>query len=433
MAGSSDINIAHLRPQTVPGAPTIAGRYFPERVVDEWGPVTIYAGVHQALGTTCTIAMLAGDASPFVLQQFAEDARRASLVVHPHVVPVFDFGIDDASQRCFLAASALPPESLATQRQLPWRDVAILMQQCAQALRALHRAGFESVGLHPGMIRIARTSSGDVECRLYGVGFVQLAQPSRRLDAAIDVQLLGAAFIDRLSDDAPLELADLCDECLEATSREALAKIESTLTHLLAQKPTAPKPARPATLPDFSGAFETDDVLSLSGKRSSAELVPPLVAARPLPALQRPLTDPTGRPTPPAGTPALPVQLSGSRPPSSPVPPRPRATTMPPPVPHRLAHGTVSQPTIDLDIDLSQPTIDLDGSLLEAAKRPTSSHVYPVVGSRFATQGKAPAGPKWLGIAAVVIVLAVVGLGYWWTTRSSTAASNQAPVNTPAR
>jgi eukaryotic-like serine/threonine-protein kinase len=86
---------------------------------------TVYEARHPTLGKRVALKVikgtLAGD--PVARERFMREARAIALVSHPHVVDVFDLGIDEG--RAFIVMELLDGETLeallARAREGSWR------------------------------------------------------------------------------------------------------------------------------------------------------------------------------------------------------------------------------------------------------------------------------------------------------------------------
>ena len=98
--------------ELVPGT-VIAGRYRLERLLASGGMGAVWVAHHQAQGTDVAIKFMHGDPTELTAarSRFEREARTASLIRHPNVVTVLDYGIE--GQTPYMAMELLRGETLA--------------------------------------------------------------------------------------------------------------------------------------------------------------------------------------------------------------------------------------------------------------------------------------------------------------------------------
>ena len=81
--------------ELVPGT-VIAGRYRLERLLASGGMGTVWVARHLTLGSEVAIKFMLGDSTELSVARgrFEREARTASLIRHPNVVTVQDYGIE---------------------------------------------------------------------------------------------------------------------------------------------------------------------------------------------------------------------------------------------------------------------------------------------------------------------------------------------------
>ncbi|MFY0531767.1 serine/threonine-protein kinase [Nannocystis pusilla] len=132
------------------------------------GMGAVYRGEHVLLGIPVAVKVL--------LPKFAHDsewthrflleARAASQIRHPNIVQIRDFGAPHAGL-VYMVMELLEGESLAglakREGPLPWRRVARLSEQVAEALAAAHARGIIHRDIKPANIfRLAAPEEPDV-------------------------------------------------------------------------------------------------------------------------------------------------------------------------------------------------------------------------------------------------------------------------------
>src|SRR4051794_11768369 len=135
------------RDETPPYAPgtLLAGRYRLEEPLGQGGMGRVYAAIHTSLGRRVAVKILLKKYAdqPSMVERFRNEARSASSMAHPNVVPVFDYGQTDAGE-AFLVMDLLEGEPLSELVQrgpLALDRLLAVLHQVALALRAAHAAG----------------------------------------------------------------------------------------------------------------------------------------------------------------------------------------------------------------------------------------------------------------------------------------------------
>jgi predicted ATPase/class 3 adenylate cyclase/DNA-binding CsgD family transcriptional regulator len=116
------------------------GHYRLLRLIGRGSFAEVYLGEHLHLGTQAAIkvlhAQLSGDAS----EQLRREARTMARLMHPHIVRVLDFGVEDGLP--FLVMEYAPGGSLRQRHpkgtQLPTDAVVSYVKQIAEALHYIH-------------------------------------------------------------------------------------------------------------------------------------------------------------------------------------------------------------------------------------------------------------------------------------------------------
>jgi Tol biopolymer transport system component/predicted Ser/Thr protein kinase len=159
--------------QRVPGgAPTDAvyvGKYRILGELGRGGMGVVYRALDEDLGREVALkSPLTDDASDSDRRRFLQEARAASRVSHPHVVPVYEVFEQDG--RPWLAMEFINGptlrETLARGR-LPLEEVLLTGEQMADALGAAHARGVLHRDVKPGNIMIA--ARGDARLTDFGL------------------------------------------------------------------------------------------------------------------------------------------------------------------------------------------------------------------------------------------------------------------------
>jgi predicted ATPase/DNA-binding CsgD family transcriptional regulator len=89
------------------------GNYHLNRLLGTGGFADVYLGTHIYLNTRAAIKVLRGSLDVHTLEGFLIEARHLSHLVHPHIIRVFDFGIEDGTP--FLVMDYAPGGNLRQQ------------------------------------------------------------------------------------------------------------------------------------------------------------------------------------------------------------------------------------------------------------------------------------------------------------------------------
>ncbi len=152
---------------------TIAGRYQLERQIGAGGSSTVHLALDQRLQRQVAIKLLdehlARDES--FLARFRREALAAARLVHPNIVQVFDFGLDERSGRHFIAMEHIAGQSCAELLRergyvSPGEAVEIVEQACA-GLDHAHRSGVVHRDVKPA--NLLRTPEGVVKLADFGI------------------------------------------------------------------------------------------------------------------------------------------------------------------------------------------------------------------------------------------------------------------------
>lgn len=159
--------------QRVPGADQMdavyVGKYRILREVGRGGMGIVYGALDEALGREVALkSPLADDASDSDRRRILQEARAASRVSHPHVVPVYE--VFEEAGRPWLAMEFINGptlrETLAKGR-LPIEELLVMGEQMADALAAAHGRGVLHRDVKPGNIMMA--ARGDARLTDFGL------------------------------------------------------------------------------------------------------------------------------------------------------------------------------------------------------------------------------------------------------------------------
>src|SRR6266852_5063367 len=153
------------------------GNYRLIRLLGEGGFAEVYLGEHTYLGTHAAIKVLYTRVAQDDIVQFQLEARMLANLVHPHIVRVLDFGVDDHTP--YLVMDYAPDGTLRTRHpkgtRLSVPTVVAYVKQFAQALQYAHDQKLIHRDIKPENMLIGR--NGDVLLSDFGIALV--AQSSR--------------------------------------------------------------------------------------------------------------------------------------------------------------------------------------------------------------------------------------------------------------
>ena len=149
----------------VRGARVLNGRYRLDRRLGRGGMGAVYAAVDEALERPVAVKLIRDDlvGSVDLNTRFRHEARAAAGFAHPHVVRVYDFGVDrDAS--AFLVMELLEGQTLrqrlAPRVPLDRAEVLHILRGVCSAISAAHTQGLVHRDLKPENIFLQRHENG---------------------------------------------------------------------------------------------------------------------------------------------------------------------------------------------------------------------------------------------------------------------------------
>ncbi len=166
-----------------PGA-MIAGRYQLERELARGGMGCLWIARDPRLGRRVVVKLILSRASPEAMPEmrgrFEREARAAAKLSNPHVVQIYDYGIDEG--RAYMVMELLEGEDLGrrlrARSRLHLGEVGKIVAQTARALEQIHAAGMLHRDLKPGNIFLAR-SDGEEVVKIIDFGVVRATDSGR--------------------------------------------------------------------------------------------------------------------------------------------------------------------------------------------------------------------------------------------------------------
>ena len=151
----------------VRGSRLLNGRYRLDRRLGRGGMGAVYAAVDEALERPVAVKVIRDDlvVSLDLNARFRREARAGAAFSHPHVVRVYDFGVDQAG-RAFLVMELLAGgtlrQRLASPPPLGAPEVLHILRGVCPAVSAAHRQGLVHRDLKPENIFLERHEGGIV-------------------------------------------------------------------------------------------------------------------------------------------------------------------------------------------------------------------------------------------------------------------------------
>lgn len=143
----------------------IAGKYEVEKILSRGGMGVIYRARHLLLDRPVAIKCIAEALTydPTMWKRFDQEAKNASLLNHPHIITIHDFGVTEEGD-LYLVMEYLEGASLndfiELNGQLNERACARIFLQVCEALAHAHKAGILHRDLKPTNIFISSTPQG---------------------------------------------------------------------------------------------------------------------------------------------------------------------------------------------------------------------------------------------------------------------------------
>src|SRR3954452_14627171 len=133
-----------------------ANRYKLDRRLGVGGMATVQLAFDTRLERHVAVKLLAEHLAqdPSFVSRFRREALAAARLVHPNIVQVFDFGLDDATARNFIVMEFVDGPSCADMLRehgpLPPREAVEILAQACRGLDYAHRNGVVHRDVKPG-------------------------------------------------------------------------------------------------------------------------------------------------------------------------------------------------------------------------------------------------------------------------------------------
>jgi serine/threonine protein kinase len=296
----------------------VAGRYTVMRLLGSGGMGRVYEAFDAAEQREVAVKVLNGDRTGAAasVQRFMEEARVLSMVSHPNVVRLLDFGQDENGQ-VFLVMELLEGRDLghllAERVRLPWPETSAIAVQLVRGLAAAHQRGIVHRDLKPeNVFLVAERPGAPPKVRLLDFGIakdVQARGPRLTTDGAVfgtarymspeqasgnpvdaraDVYGVGVLIYEMLAGRAPFPGDDFVQTAhqqisapvppLSEVAPEAL--IHPLVEELVMRALAKAKEDRYASMADFEAAIETTSIDSTMALVRYPMAPPPMAEER---------------------------------------------------------------------------------------------------------------------------------------------------------
>ena len=172
----------------------LAGRYELGERLGYGGMSTVQVALDRRLERQVAVKLLAehlADDSQFI-SRFKREALAAARLVHPNIVQVFDFGLDEASGRHYIVMEYIRGRSgaeiLREETRLGVADTLELVDGACRGLAHAHRMGVVHRDVKPG--NILRSDDGAVKLADFGIAKAMFGEASQITQAG---SVLGTA------------------------------------------------------------------------------------------------------------------------------------------------------------------------------------------------------------------------------------------------
>jgi serine/threonine-protein kinase len=289
--------------------------------------------------------------------RFRREALAAARLVHPNVVQVFDYGLDDETRRNFIVMEHVDGHSCAELLKehgiLDPRDAVDILEQACRGLDYAHRNGVVHRDVKPG--NLLRSHEGVVKLADFGIakaaedseitkagsvlGTAAYLSPEQargeKAGPPADLYALGVVSYQLLTGRLPYEAASLTDLARMQESGPPLSPsdVDPDIPRSLGE--AVMRALHPLPEGRYEGALEMGDALEKGLRGVAPEPTEATMALDPTSATRA--LDPTSATRMQTGTSSRPAQRT--RRPLEPIdePPRRRQSVAPPPEPRRRA------------------------------------------------------------------------------------------------
>jgi len=155
---------------TVGTGTTLDGRFTLGMLLGAGGMGEVYRATDAQTGGEVAVKVLHAESSAAIRARFMREARLASQLRHPHIVPVLSYA-RGGSQQLYLVMELVEGVPLSTlMSTLPAAQIVALLLQVLEALAYVHARNVLHRDIKPDNILVARDSAGELTARLTDFG-----------------------------------------------------------------------------------------------------------------------------------------------------------------------------------------------------------------------------------------------------------------------
>lgn len=168
-----------------PAETVLNDRYRLLEPIGDGGMGRVFAAEHVTLGKRVAIKVLREEQSreQANVERFLQEAQAASMIDHPNVVDITDFG-QTPQGSVFFVMEFLEGEELAVlmhrEHRVDWPRVQRIAVQVARGLHAAHQAGVIHRDMKPANIFLSRIADGSEQVKLLDFGIAKLRRQGKR-------------------------------------------------------------------------------------------------------------------------------------------------------------------------------------------------------------------------------------------------------------
>ncbi|HNB14507.1 MAG TPA: serine/threonine-protein kinase [Candidatus Obscuribacter sp.] len=173
----ADLILDENQPKSTLGPGHIfAGQYEILSILGKGGMSVVYRARHRLMDRIVAIKVLQGDAEAIAIERFKQEAKSASLLNHPNIISIYDFGI--FGEQAYLVMDCLEGKTLAdvleTEGHLNADRAVKLFRQACLALENAHKHGVIHRDLKPSNICLVPDENGHEHLKIVDFGIAKL-------------------------------------------------------------------------------------------------------------------------------------------------------------------------------------------------------------------------------------------------------------------
>jgi serine/threonine-protein kinase len=279
---------------------TIAGKYRLLGLIGRGGMGAVYEAENTWTRRRVAVKVLRPEYAreKEALRRFMQEAQAATQIAHPHIIDVFDLGIDLADGSLYMVQELLSGEDLRARLRargrLSPREALEALVPVLGALACAHERGVVHRDIKPENIYLARGADGQERPKLIDFGVSKVLEPAQasgqtregtalgtprymapeqlrgesNVDVRADVWSVGVVIYELISGVNPFEAATAFGSANRVLNErpEALVDVPASLSAIVQRALSPDRAARPAsaralldelcTLPDANGLRE---------------------------------------------------------------------------------------------------------------------------------------------------------------------------------